>query len=596
MPGSAALRSSAAAGGAAEAAELSRDGGARAGGSLLCGRSPDDVARALFTLGKFGRVGDIVTVMDAQLRAGVLDAKCAYLGLKALALHRRGAREVPELMRRMQEQGGGVQGQGGRGQPYGSSGAGSAGAGMGNSGTGGGGTASGGAVALSRKDWQYILNRAAFARDVDGVEAGPTKWGQPSTTATGWPDKPAYDLLVRAAGDAGDVARAESLVREMMERTVTDDGSTWASNYAYGGRPASAGTSAAHAGSGNSGGAHRSTSRGGTASIVTGGTRDEAVASSPGGINPNVGGPAAPCAGVGGRARLRCPPNEATFSVLASMYARRGMADAAYGVVERARRYGCKLDASLFNPVVAVLDLARAHALVEQMVRDGATPTVVTYTALMQVHQREMARDPGTAADASLALLDRMAAAGVAADSSAWNVSVRACCAAGRVDDALALVGRMVGRGVMPDAVTLTPLLEAYADQGDREGVKRVYDAAVRGRGSFWPPGWGKVPAGGRVGAGKEGGGDDRQVGKQDRNRDPQSQERKQGGNQDDIQERSQGGDQVPAGSDHIPRVTPDAVLYNATVRALLRVGDVDAAWDVFQDMRSQGGGGGAPQ
>ncbi|XP_002456190.1 pentatricopeptide repeat-containing protein At3g09650, chloroplastic [Sorghum bicolor] len=178
------------------------------------------------------------------------------------------------------------------------------------------------------------------------------------------------------------------------------------------------------------------------------------------------------------------PPNARVYTTLMKGYMNAGRVDDVVAVLRAMRQEARTAPASrpdhvtyttVMSALVGAGDVARAHAVLDEMAADGVPANRVTYNVLLKGYCQQL--QIGKARE----LFEEMVTdAGIQPGVVTYNTLMDGCVLSDDSAGALAFFNEMRSRGIAPSTVSYTTLMKAFAVSGQPKVAHKVFEEMER--------------------------------------------------------------------------------------------------------------------
>ncbi|CAO2178668.1 unnamed protein product [Urochloa humidicola] len=130
---------------------------------------------------------------------------------------------------------------------------------------------------------------------------------------------------------------------------------------------------------------------------------------------------------------------------------------------------------TVISALVATGNMARAHAVLDEMAEDGVPPNRVTYNVLLKGYCQQL-----QISKARELFEEMVKGAGIQPDVVTYNTLMDGCVLTDDSAGALAFFNEMRSRGIAPSTVSYTTLMKAFAVSGQPKMAHKVFEEMER--------------------------------------------------------------------------------------------------------------------
>ncbi|CAO2198001.1 unnamed protein product [Urochloa humidicola] len=178
------------------------------------------------------------------------------------------------------------------------------------------------------------------------------------------------------------------------------------------------------------------------------------------------------------------PPNARVYTTLMKGYMNAGRVEDVVTMLHAMRREAETVPTSwpdhvtyttVISALVATGNMARAHAVLDEMAEDGVPPNRVTYNVLLKGYCQQL-----QISKARELFEEMVKGAGIQPDVVTYNTLMDGCVLTDDSAGALAFFNEMRSRGIAPSTVSYTTLMKAFAVSGQPKMAHKVFEEMER--------------------------------------------------------------------------------------------------------------------
>ncbi|CAO1947869.1 unnamed protein product [Urochloa humidicola] len=178
------------------------------------------------------------------------------------------------------------------------------------------------------------------------------------------------------------------------------------------------------------------------------------------------------------------PPNARVYTTLMKGYMNAGRVEDVVTMLRAMRREAETVPTSrpdhvtyttVISALVATGNMARAHAVLDEMAEDGVPPNRVTYNVLLKGYCQQL-----QISKARELFEEMVKGAGIQPDVVTYNTLMDGCVLTDDSAGALAFFNEMRSRGIAPSTVSYTTLMKAFAVSGQPKMAHKVFEEMER--------------------------------------------------------------------------------------------------------------------